>query len=445
MKASRYNLLVESPKDHGTFLYNTLYGSLALLDSDGLQSVGRVLQDPDQVAVSDAKYLSALRQNKFIVDDALDEIAIVENRKRLGMGDQNRFDVVIMPTLQCNFACVYCYEDHRSSLMSDETAAGIMKWLEHEIPQHKVTLLHWYGGEPLLCFERIVSLSQFASAVASASGAVCVTHMTTNGYLFNETRIDQLVAAGIRDYQITMDGPAETHDTLRVLKDGTGTFQHIFRNVCALAMAHPQIKITLRVNFNHTNLGEIPRLLELFPKEVRSHLRVVYEPIFGNCSLSATDNLAPVHISESTSKYYQLARELGYDIVLGMSNTRAGKLVYCYAERENQFIVNYNGDVYKCSVSKFAPEDRVGFISPDGVFVKDELQWQKWSGIETFDELCRACIYLPLCMGGCRKTRLAHRGTGSFCALIPTNASQILKNIAFDGLDAVLHQARTDA
>lgn len=121
------------------------------------------------------------------------------------------------------------------------------------------------------------------------------------------------------------------------------------------------MKISLRVNFNHTNLHSIPDLLQLFPKDVRPHLRVVFEPIFGHCSLSATQNLPSQEISCAIADYYSLAKELGYDIVLGGAVLNPGKLVYCYAERKHQFVINFTGDVFKCSVSCFDPGERVGY------------------------------------------------------------------------------------
>jgi uncharacterized protein len=237
-----------------------------------------------------------------------------------------------------------------------------------------------------------------------------------------------------------VDGPPETHDELRVLRNGKGTFKRLFQNINDLARADDQVKISLRVNFNHSNLHSIPRLLEMFPLDVRPHLRVVYEPIFGHCSLSATDNLPSKEISVAMADYYKLAEQLGYDVVLGQSGIYPGKLVYCYAERENQFIINHNGDVYKCSVSKFTPEGRVGFIHPDGVFVKEDEEWNKWVDVDLFEEQCYSCAYLPLCMGGCHKMRLQQKETGSYCALVPTNTSYLLKQIAFGDFESLLRQ-----
>lgn len=431
MKTSRFNIWVD--EDGKSVLYNSLYGSLTICKGDEVRAAKHILADP-RLLVEAPEVVSVLVSQKHLIDDTVDEIALITTRKELGVSDPNRLDVIIMPTMECNFACTYCYEPHVRSTMTNETEAAIKMWLRAEIPSHKVTLLNWFGGEPLIGYERILAITDCARRIAKESHVECIAHMTTNGYLLDKERVAKLVNVGIFDYQITLDGPPETHDKLRVLKSGKGTFDRIYANIVDLARADERVKISLRVNFNHTNLYVIPSLLDMFPQEIRSRLRVVFEPIFGDCKLSATGNLPAEEISQALADYYEIAKQLGYDVVLGLSGLHTGKLVYCYAERESQFIVNFNGDIHKCSVSDFDPKHRVGYIRGDGAFIREE-KWNDWVDYSTlFEERCLTCSYLPLCMGGCRKTRLQDEDTGSFCALVPTNASYLLKQIAFGNL-----------
>ncbi len=440
MKPSRYNIWVDDPTSGRTLLYNSLYGSLVACDQKETDVVRRILTEPDRCQETDSETKAVLIEQKYLVEDSADELRIIEARKRSGIQDANRLDVIIMPTLDCNFACTYCYEVRRPSVMTDETEKGIRLWLAAEIPKFKVVMLLWFGGEPLICYERVISISAAAARIASESGVSIIAHITTNGYLLNPDRVNGLVRAGILDFQITVDGPPETHDKMRVLRNGKGTFKRVFDNVCSLARADDRVKVSLRVNFNHSNLHSIPRLLEMFPQDVRPHLRVVYEPIFGHCSLSATDNLASGEISEAVAKYYKMAEQLGYEVILGWTGVPTGKLVYCYAEREHQVILGPDGSVFKCSVSEFGPDDRVGFMSPDGSFTRDHEKWDTWINGDLFEEKCYSCAFLPLCMGGCRRMRLSHKGTGSYCSLVPTNASYILKQVALGSLGTVLQQ-----
>jgi len=437
MKASRYNILVKSSEEE-TILFNSLYGSMSVLDSSGLGDAMKLLSNP--VAGDSAGMYAKLVEQKYLVEDTVDELELVRRRKLAGIRDHNRLDLFIMPTLDCNMACTYCYESHIPSMMSVETAEAIIRWIKRELPNYKVITLQWFGGEPLLGFQHVIRITRETRDIASSLGVSCILHMTTNGYLFNEERIRDIIDSGILDFQVTLDGPPTIHDRLRVRRDGQGTFDRIFQNIISLVRADRKVKVTLRVNFNHDNLHGIPTLLEMFPKDVREQLRVLYAPIFGDCRVSATVNLPSEDISASMDKYYRLAESLGYDVVMSKSIIEPGRLVYCYAERENQFIINYNADVYKCTVNGFDPENRVACLTSEGVMMREEEKWEQWVGLELFEERCLSCIYLPLCMGGCRKASMDHQGRGSHCSLIPANTQYLLKQVALGGINTLLRE-----
>lgn len=438
MKVSMYNVFVEG-SDEETILFNTLCGSMVTLNPSTLCIVKEILGNPS--IYDDGDIYNVLVEQKYLIEDSVDEIEIIKQRKMAGIKDHNRLDLIIMPTLDCNFACTYCYETHIPSRMSDETEEAIKKWVGLELPNYKFLMLHWFGGEPLLGYKRVLSITPYIRDTAARLGISYVTHMTTNGYLLTPNRISELLDCGIFDFQITVDGPPETHNKLRVLRNGQGTFERIFQNIVQLAQANEKVKISLRVNFNHSNLHQIPILINMFPIEIRNQLRIVYEPIFGGCALSATDNMPSEEISNAMTKYYQLAESLGYDVVLGTNRIHPGKLVYCYAERENQFIINYNADVYKCSVSKFTSENRVAYITQEGVMVKENKNWERWVGLDLFESKCYSCVYLPLCMGGCRKMRMEQKSTGSYCSLVSTNASYLLKQVALGSFATLLRDS----
>ena len=263
-----------------------------------------------------------------------------------------------------------------------------------------------------------------------------MTNITTNGYAFTDKLIDEFLALDLRSYQITVDGPESIHNKTRILKNGKGSFSRVKANVIKLATSSEAVKISLRVNYNHNNIYYIPELLHEFPARIRAQLRVVFEPIFGSSDLSATSNLSPNEISKSITEYYELASTLGYDVVLG--GLGIGKLVYCYAEREDQYIINFKGEVFKCSVSDFSSDKRVGYIDSSGVLIKDSKQWDAWFNMDLFEDKCNSCVFLPLCMGGCRKERLESKTTGSYCHLVPTNTSHVLKSIAFGNFSGLL-------
>jgi uncharacterized protein len=445
MKASRYNIWVRDPESGRAIIFNSLYGSVAAVDPEERGLVEAILKNPDDAKSSRSPPLrDTLIKQKFLIDDQLDELGVVRARKRAGVDDTNQLDLILLPTLECNFSCAYCYEDRRPSRMTGAVQHAIRRWMADEIPKHKILLLSWFGGEPVLGIDTIVALTRHAKECCQQAGVAFIGHITTNGYLLNSDRAQTLVHLGLLDYQITLDGSRETHDRLRVLHNGRGTFEQIHRNIINLLQLDHRVKVTIRVNFNSTNLGSVPTLLDSFPAEHRGRLRVALEPIFGDCTVCATPNLVSDETARTLVDYMALARRMGFDVVRGSTSIAAGKLVYCYAERKSQFLINYNGDVFKCSVSKFAPEERVGYLDEQGRLIKIENRWGQFVNEDYFEERCLACAYLPVCMGGCRMQRAIKKTTGANCCLIPANSHYLLKQIALGGLNNAIANAVAD-
>ena len=164
MKPSIYNLTAQNPDTKETILFNTLYGSTAAIQPDQFHSVCALLEDSSRAQTNDElALLASLKQGKFVVGEEVDELALVRHRKKCGMTDRNRAEIIIMPNLDCNFACPYCYEKHsRSSRMSEDVEASIVKWLDKVISSHKLILLNWFGGEPLLSGDTILRMTHHA-------------------------------------------------------------------------------------------------------------------------------------------------------------------------------------------------------------------------------------------------------------------------------------------
>lgn len=444
MKASAYNLRFERASAGQVVLYNTLNGALTCWDSDEVAAVDAALCHLG--GGSSCQVGEILLDLGYLVADEIDELAVIKERKRAGASDSNRLDVVVMPTLSCNFACRYCYEVPRPGTMSERVERNLTDWLLAELHARKFVLLLWFGGEPLLCVDTIARVSSAVrEQAAGLNGVEVAAHVTTNGYLLTEGVAGQLGRAGVLDYQITVDGPAECHDALRVLHDGKATFRRVFDNVIGLLRGNPAVTVTLRVNFNHNNLDRVPELLRAVPEEIRQRVRPVLEPIFGACDLGAAAQLEPHATSALLQSHYSLARSLGFSAPAPLHALLPGKLVYCYAERDAQVVVTPEGDLFKCTVSGFDPSQRVGRLGEGGRLEVDASRWSQWVAPDDFAEDCVRCVYLPLCMGGCRKLRLQEDRRGAGCSLIATNAAHVLKQISLRGFPSVVEAALQSA
>ncbi|GET35361.1 radical SAM/SPASM domain-containing protein [Microseira wollei] len=413
MKPSKLNFRTHYKPTNETLLFNTLTGAFFALDEETIAKVDRIFYTGD--SCNEDQLIQELTEQGFLVSDEFDEVAVVLERSRLGIRDSNRLDVIIMPNMNCNFACPYCYEDHQKSAMSDEVEERLVTWLEKMIPRFKVVLISWFGGEPLLSYDTVARVQEKARNLCQESNVSFSSHITTNGYLLSPERSQKLTELGLYSYQITMDGPPKIHNQMRVLRGGGDSFDRVMSNICSLAKTHPEVSVKLRINYNDANINTIPDLLHLFPEDVRSNLNIVCERIFGEEYGKFLDPMPERQVATTVEDIYEYARRLGFTVT--MNDLSPGKLTYCYADRVNQFVLNYNGDVFKCTVGKFKTEDRLGFLGIDGTILWEGEKLNQWNSIAAFEDKCLSCTFMPMCMGGCRKLRGIEGTVGEDCTL----------------------------
>ena len=73
----------------------------------------------------------------------------------------------------------------------------------------------------------------------------------------------------------------------------------------------------------------------------------------------------------------------------------------CYADKRAQCVVNFNGDIYKCTAIDFQNVQRDGFLSDDGKLIWENNSLERRMQSKTKNERCKSCRVLPLCHGGC--------------------------------------------
>lgn len=59
-------------------------------------------------------------------------------------------------------------------------------------------------------------------------------------------------------------------------------------------------------------------------------------------------------------------------------------------------IVNYNGDVYKCTARDFAKTKREGKLNEDGTITYEESYYKRMNALYS-NKTCQECIIFPIC------------------------------------------------
>ena len=134
MKASHYTSVYElTSSDKEKLIFNARTLALALIENDKLDLYNDFCANG--TPIQDEKLLSDLKAGGFLLEDDIDEEAIIRHEQLCARYNTNQLSLVIAPTSNCNFRCVYCYERPvlRSSKMDEETQSLLFDKLTWKI------------------------------------------------------------------------------------------------------------------------------------------------------------------------------------------------------------------------------------------------------------------------------------------------------------------------
>lgn len=214
------------------------------------------------VASDASRLVSYLADRGYLVPENADELRRVQYAFGKESHRSDKLELILLPSEDCNFRCTYCYEDFRRGTMLPEVREGIRNLVASRAGTLRELTVNWFGGEPLYGMEAIDDLAPFFVEIAREHEISYFSHMTTNGYLLTDEVAQRLLAAEITDFQITLDGLAEEHDRMRPARDGSGTFDMIYRNLVSLSQRSEDYSVVIRVNFTSDNAPLLQPMLE---------------------------------------------------------------------------------------------------------------------------------------------------------------------------------------
>ena len=124
MKESFYNLY--APIKDKQLCYNSLRGLYTVISNEDYQKL------KDNLSELPPSELEHLFKHGFIIDDNFDELAYLENKYDDNV-ESSVLDLTILPTLDCNLRCWYCFEKHiKGSRLSIAVQQRIFDYVKKE-------------------------------------------------------------------------------------------------------------------------------------------------------------------------------------------------------------------------------------------------------------------------------------------------------------------------
>lgn len=407
MKLSNYNHIVKIDENKYA-LFNCLNGALLTMTKDEYYKMNTITSsaEPGKVPMQNAEYYKVLKNNGYLIDDNYDEYEIVMHKYCLEAYNKQKLKIYIVPTLECNFSCTYCYQIANKKVggknvvcynMSGDELMDIYMYLKKITLYMEELTIVWYGGEPLLRIDDIVMFSKHIKRDCDDNECNLNLGIITNGYLLNKDNVKKLYEAGIKSIYITIDGDRDIHNSRRYLKDHQGTFDVILNNVIG---AMPFFNIRIRTNIDKDNLNSIDAMFDEFKKRNLSN-KIRWSLHYTTTCTYQDSNLIQIEDVKAFDKirtYLIRANEMG---LIAKKNAVFNKLCTgCEANKLNNIVIAPGRKVYKCQ-ALLGKENADGYLLKGGA-IRTSTSWANWMQSLYKSEECKRCSFLPICMGGCQ-------------------------------------------
>jgi len=320
----------------------------------------------------------------------------------------------------CNLNCEYCFASQgkfhgERALMSFETGKAALDFLVANSGSRRNLEVDFFGGEPLMNFDVVKRLVDYARGIEKEAGKRFRFTLTTNGVLIDDEVID-FANRECSNVVLSLDGRREVHDRFRVDYLGNGSFDKIVPKFRKLVERRGGKDYYMRGTFTHFNpdfLKDIETMLDLGFTELSM------EPVV--CAEGDPYALTKEDLPVVLEQYEKLAQLLikrrregrPFTFYHYMIDLKGGPCIYkrisgCGSGTEYMAVTPW-GDLYPCH--QFVGEEafRLGDVW-HGVTNK-EIQNEFASCNVYAREECRDCWARLYCSGGCAAN--AYHATGS--------------------------------
>jgi len=432
MQSSMFNLRVPLESGHDVFLMNTMTDAQLVVSADVAalldQFEGGVDNASLRLSHEELEAVNLLEENGFLVSNRADERRSLDDFFRVTKTSTEELHVTVLTTLQCNFACDYCFQgDHGdynkfADKMSLETAQQVGDWIERELDRvrpGKLTLM-FFGGEPLLNLPVMYAISRRMAEATRRRGLSQTISIITNGLLLTPEIVDEMLPYGLTGVKITLDGDRDTHNRMRPLRGGQGTFDRIIENIKRVA---GKVRIAIGGNYDETSVDSYPALLQFLREQdfAEKLVKVNFKPIVrekapalkgllpltpvgvdgrplgGTCMTSAGAGHSACDscgfAEESMSFLRHETKRQGFPTPDGVHGGP------CHVHMQHAHTIGPDGSLYACPGFTGAKAQSTGHID-------DRRDPWRLASREKFDRLspwseCGDCAYIPVCAGGC--------------------------------------------
>ena len=424
-KMNGYNIILDQNSGCVHSVDEATYDIINMYETTPKEEIKKAIlekyKDDDEVCEEDIDLCfqdieSLIADGRLFAKDTFEDTAL-EFKKRQGVIKA----ICLHVAHGCNLNCEYCfagkgeYGGADKGLMSFEVGKRALDFLIENSGTRRNLEVDFFGGEPLMNFDVVKQLVEYARSIEKQAGKNFRFTLTTNGMLIDDDVID-FANREMSNVVLSLDGRKEVHDRYRVDYAGKGSWETIVPKFQKLVEARKGKGYYMRGTFTHANpdfLEDIKVMLDLGFSELSM------EPVV----TGAGDPAALTEQDKPTvfEQYEQLAELMlkrddegkPFTFYHYMIDLAGGPCIYkrisgCGSGTEYMAVTPW-GDLYPCH--QFVGDDKflLGNIwtGVTNTAVRDEFAA---CNVYARKE-CRDCWARLYCSGGCAAN--AYHSTGS--------------------------------
>ncbi len=319
----------------------------------------------------------------------------------------------------CNLRCEYCFAgtgDYCTGRknMPSEVGKLAIDYLIAKSENRRNLEVDFFGGEPLLNFEVVKEVVEYARSLEKAHNKNFRFTITTNGVLLDDKKIE-FINKEMSNVVLSIDGRKEVNDRVRTRVDKSGCYESIMPKFQKLVDARGDGQYYVRGTFTKYNLdfaNDVIHLNECGFDQI-SVEPVVADPKYAYALTEA--DMPAVGAEYERLAQYMIERKKqhnGFNFFHFMIDLDQGpcaikRLRGCGAGNE-YVAITPDGEVYPCHQFVGNPEWKMGDVYTQSIDM--ELK-EKFAASTVYGkEECRSCWAKFYCSGGCNANNNTYRG-----------------------------------
>lgn len=319
----------------------------------------------------------------------------------------------------CNLRCKYCFASTGDfgkgrKLMTFETGKKAIDFLLEKSLDRKNLELDFFGGEPLMNFDVVKQIVEYARSREAEYGKKFRFTITTNGVLLDDDKID-FINREMSNVVLSIDGRKEVNDYMRKRVDGSGCYNKIMPAFKKLVEKRGDKEYYVRGTFTKNNLDFSNDVFDLYNNGFD---QISVEPVV--CEASADYAITEKELPAIFKEYERLAERI-------LENEKKGKKFNffhfmldldqgpCAIKRlrgcgcGNDYVaITPDGDIYPCHQFVGIEEFKMGNID-EGTFDTNMKSYFSKTHVYTKPE-CKKCWAKFYCSGGCNANNYQYAG-----------------------------------